>query len=419
MATKTISGTNQSDSIDTHKLNGLHIGYDGFVVYGEGGDDNLYSTFWGRDGVDSIYGGDGNDLLIASVADSSFASALFSGGRGIDVLSIGNDHTVISGPERVTGGWQHTAFKISDKEDGSIMSVAVGDDVEYIDIEGEGDNSYYYLTEDLAADRLRAVPWAEVIWRTSGENSDWFLNGLDTYTKLWGEHLGKEGTAELISATTWSEQIIINRVIVGTDNEGILQAKQLDKSSWSSPTGSSINGTASDNVIRGLAGWDALYGNWGNDLVHGGNGRDIINGGLGIDELHGDFGWNTYLSEKDGYVDLIAIKSDQFLNNWWYGTSGNSPNGEKADIIEGLDSNDQIKIIGVSTSDLSFKSGVSHKGVSGIGIYAKGVLEALYTGGDLSASQISSMTTGDSSPQAMANQIWSYWGDNTVPPLQT
>ena len=130
-----------------------------------------------------------------------------------------------------------------------------------------------------------------------------------------------------------------------------------------------------------------------------------------VSELH------CYLSEKDGYVDLIAIKSDQFLNNWWYGTSGNSPNGEKADIIEGLDSNDQIKIIGVSTSDLSFKSGVSHKGVGGVGIYAKGVLEALYTGGDLSASQISSMTTGDASPQAMANQVWSYWSDNTVPGL--
>jgi hypothetical protein len=66
---------------------------------------------------------------------------------------------------------------------------------------------------------------------------------------------------------------------------------------------------------------------------------------------------------------------------------------------------------------LTYEEGVNHKNVNGVGIYAKGVLEALYTGGDLSASQISSMTTGDASPQAMANQVWSYWSDNTVPGL--
>ena len=85
-----------------------------------------------------------------------------------------------------------------------------------------------------------------------------------------------------------------------------------------------------------------------------------------------------------------------------YGKAGNSPNGEKADFIEGLDALDEIKIIGVMTSDLTFATDATHKGITGIGIFAKGTLEAIYTGGDLSVAQISAMTTGDPTAQ------WSY-----------
>ena len=53
-----------------------------------------------------------------------------------------------------------------------------------------------------------------------------------------------------------------------------------------------------------------------------------------------------------------------------YGKAGNSPNGEKADFIEGLDALDEIKIIGVMTSDLTYAS-TTHRGITGVGIYAK------------------------------------------------
>ena len=223
-----------------------------------------------------------------------------------------------------------------------------------------------------------------------------------------------------ITTNTWSDTITINRVIRSGTSGGLVQAKQSQAAtdrSLSAFVGSVIDGGSSKDTLRGLAGWDVLDGNDNDDLIHGGNGRDIISGGAGEDELHGDFGWNTFRSEKDGYDDLIAIKSDQHLSNWWYGTAGNSPNGEKADFIEGLDAIDEIKIIGVYTSDLTFAANTSARGVSGIGIYAKGTLEAVYTGGDLSVSQIQSMTTGDASTLAMNNKMWSYRGDNTVPDL--
>tara|TARA_Y100001954_G_scaffold224277_1_gene263492 strand:+ start:508 stop:1065 length:558 start_codon:yes stop_codon:yes gene_type:complete len=72
------------------------------------------------------------------------------------------------------------------------------------------------------------------------------------------------------------------------------------------------------------------------------------------------------------------------------------------------------RFLGVFTPDISVVDNVTARGVTGIGIYAKGTLEAVYTGGNLNTSQIQNMTTGDGSTTAMNNQMWSHWGDNTV-----
>ena len=177
---------------------------------------------------------------------------------------------------------------------------------------------------------------------------------------------------DLVTARTWSAQVRINSEITST-SENIWQATQVEKGEHSTGfVGSIVDGDEFSNVIRGLAGFDQLFGKDGDDLIHGGNGRDIIDGGKGSDELHGDFGWNTFRDQQDGSKDLIAIKSDQYLVNHWDGQAGNNPNGEKADFLEGLDSDDEIKIVGVSTQDLEFKEGVTARGVTGIGIYAGG-----------------------------------------------
>jgi subtilisin-like proprotein convertase family protein len=172
--------------------------------------------------------------------------------------------------------------------------------------------------------------------------------------------------------------------------------------------GSSLYGGWGDDQLFGRMGWDFLSGGVGNDLIRAGIGRDTISGDAGSDELHGDFGLNTFKSEIDGSIDLLVIKSDEWLVNPLSGTAANNPNGQKADILEGLDSYDQIKIVGVSTSEISIRSNSTAHGSSGIGIYAKGALEALYTGNNLSVAQITAMTSGDGSAAAMANQISSY-----------
>ena len=107
---------------------------------------------------------------------------------------------------------------------------------------------------------------------------------------------------------------------------------------------------------------------------------------------------NTFEDELDGEIDQLFFRSDQWAENWLYGSAGNSPNGEKADKIEMLDEFDQIYVQGVETSQLSYGV-VDHNSnlgetLSGIGIYASGALEAVYVGGNLSMGQIASMTQG-------------------------
>ena len=52
-------------------------------------------------------------------------------------------------------------------------------------------------------------------------------------------------------------------------------------------------------------------------------------------------------------IDQLYFRSDQWAENWLYGSAGNSPNGEKADKIEMLDEFDQIYVQGVETSQLT------------------------------------------------------------------
>ena len=159
-----------------------------------------------------------------------------------------------------------------------------------------------------------------------------------------------------------------------------------------------IYGSEFSDVITGYRGADVMSAGNGDDEVRAGNGSDLITGGSGGDLIYGGFGHNTFTGERDGSVDSIFFKSDQFAYNWIYDSAGNSPNGEKVDVIKALDSSDELYVQGVETSMLSFGSvdnfSTQSGDFSGIGIYANGFLEAIYTGGDLNTQQLQSMTSG-------------------------
>jgi len=215
------------------------------------------------------------------------------------------------------------------------------------------------------------------------------------------------GVTRQIKTSTWDEPLFINRNLVASA-PGVTLYASNDFSYAGRYFGSILVGQSGNNILIGAKGWDIVTGGTGNDLAKAGIGRDILTGGLGSDELWGGHGWNTFLSEIDNSADLLVIRSDQWVVNQISGKAGNNQNGEKCDIIEGLDTTDRIMILGSDTKDLSFNLNAVAHGIAGIGIYAKGSLEALYTGGDLSLDQIKAMTIGDGSEAGMGHQIWSY-----------
>ena len=157
-----------------------------------------------------------------------------------------------------------------------------------------------------------------------------------------------------------------------------------------------FRGMDGDDQLTGFRGADVLVGDAGNDIIRGGNGRDVLTGGAGADQIYGGFGQNTFTGELDGAVDRLYLQSDQWSYNWVYGSAGNQ-DGNKVDVIGALDTFDRITIQGVSDGLLTYGSTsttIQGQQVSGIGIFAAGTLEAVYTGNNLSASQLDAMTTG-------------------------
>ncbi|MCP9800767.1 SGNH/GDSL hydrolase family protein [Synechococcus sp. RedBA-s] len=157
-------------------------------------------------------------------------------------------------------------------------------------------------------------------------------------------------------------------------------------------------GNQGDDLILGNQGHDYLVGGQGDDLIRGGRGRDLISGGLGSDILFGGFGANIVLSSVDGYADTLVISSDRFFANPFDGGAATNLLGVKVDVIEAIDDLDQIVILGVDSADLSLAptriTDSGGRGLEGLGIYARGSLEALLMGSSLDPGVLAGRISG-------------------------
>ncbi|MFZ4803522.1 MAG: FKBP-type peptidyl-prolyl cis-trans isomerase [Synechococcus lacustris] len=245
-------------------------------------------------------------------------------------------------------------------------------------------------------------------YETFGLPSYWleYFRSTNTITE---SKLGLDGNDTLKASGTGA--IILGLkgadLLIGSASADLIDGGDDDDNLQGGDGSDLLLGGKGNDIISGEKLNDEIYAGDGNDFIHAGNGKDVITGGDGSDEIWGDFGWNTYKADNDNVKDLIVIKSDQWLVNPIYGTAGNSPNGEKCDIIESLELVDRLKIVGVDTTELTFATARAHD-LNGIGIYAKGALEALYIGTELNLGQLQSITSGDGFTAARANQVYQY-----------
>lgn len=136
----------------------------------------------------------------------------------------------------------------------------------------------------------------------------------------------------------------------------------------------SFNGTSRKDSLTGTSSNDQLTGGKGDDLLTGESGNDFLNGGRGKDRLYGGLGSNVYdagssASKKD--ADRLYLMAED--------------NSQNADIIQSIGKSDRIYVQGAS-GDLSTRSIDG-----GIGIFDNDALQAVYTGGNLNAGQLSNM----------------------------
>ncbi len=165
-------------------------------------------------------------------------------------------------------------------------------------------------------------------------------------------------------------------------------------------------GNQGDDLILGNQGHDHLVGGQGDDLIRGGRGRDLISGGLGSDVLFGGFGTNIFLSSVDGSADTLVISSDRLLANPFFSGAADNLLGEKVDVIEAIDDLDRIVILGVDSADLSLAptriTDSGGRGLEGLGIFARGSLEALLLGSSLEASTLTGRISGVIAEEALS-----------------
>ena len=131
-------------------------------------------------------------------------------------------------------------------------------------------------------------------------------------------------------------------------------------------TTNNVFGTQNNDLLTGTAANDLMRGGKGDDIVRGGQGDDNIFGGLGSDTLNGGIGANTFDALEDGAADKVRFKADG-----------------KADLIRTMDTLDRVFVVGGTNLSFGAIDG-------GLGIFSNGVLEALYTGNNLTAQQLAS-----------------------------
>ncbi len=150
------------------------------------------------------------------------------------------------------------------------------------------------------------------------------------------------------------------------------------------------NFTPRPQRLIGTAVNDTLIGGDGPDLLRGEAGNDVITGGADADELWGGLGSNQFFSVADGAFDLLLISRD--------GSKNARRNRNSVDQIAALGSEDQIGILGARTNRLHFSTTSittnAYGKLDGIGIYVGKRIEAIYTGGDLSRSELQNLTVG-------------------------
>ena len=234
------------------------------IINGLGGNDTLDSS---GGGIDTLYGGDGNDFLYVRTDYEAY------GGAGNDTLFVYGDN-----PSVLDGGADYDILQFGS---GFDITGATITGIEQLNAYGDG----RLTTAQLGSFAL--------------------ISGYDTGYTSASLVLTAGGTATVNLSSTLTSYFQIT---------GSSQADRLTFNAsyvykiyaYMGGGNDKVTGGSGDDSLRGEAGNDTLVGGLGNDSIDGGIGADSLSGGAGNDTLIATVG-DTVLGGADD--DLISVNS--------------------------------------------------------------------------------------------------------------
>lgn len=258
-------------------------------------------------GNNTLYGGGGNDLIITGNGNN-----YIEGGSGDDSIFAGSGNDTILGGEgddyicdfggenSISGGAGNDIIEVQ----GASSSIYGDDGNDYIYVYGEqnvidGGHGDDIITVDGDNNIITGGDGNDIIRVTSDNNT---INGGDGF--------------DLISYDRKDTGITIDLTLLDsyTNFEGLIGTSHADQ----------IIGTAESDYLDGGSGADTLIGGAGNDTLIGGMGNDHLTGGTGQDVfvfIGTDLGTDTVTDFNAAEGDLLAIQTQngtislEYINN--------------------------------------------------------------------------------------------------------
>jgi Ca2+-binding RTX toxin-like protein len=275
---------------------------------------------YGGKGLDTFFGGSGNDTLGFRVQDGFGLQDRVDGGAGSDTLELRGNYSRTLAPDAIKSievislmsgigrGTPHTyAFTSHDLNVAAAerlivtgQALGAGETLTF-DGSAETDGSFY-LVGGAAGDVLTGGARADSLWAYAGD--DTLAGGAGADVLDGGEGSDTASYEKASAAITLDLAQTANNTGDSAGDtfvsiENILGTAFADTILGSNENNILAGGAGNDN-LDARAGTDSAYGMDGDDTIRGGSGNDLINGGSGID---------TVTFQVDGRWAVINLSS--------------------------------------------------------------------------------------------------------------
>jgi Ca2+-binding RTX toxin-like protein len=382
---QTLVGTDGADSLTGDYGNDLISGLGGAdVLRGGAGNDTLYSGSGDALG-DSLFGGDGDDLLKAD-------------GSGF-VISGADQSTPLAAPLPLPAEWNLAEFaNVENPTERPHLSLALtgaGDLYKAFTFAAQAGQTWVFDVDGASFDSyldLFDSAGTKIAQNDDSPTTDGAGGSTSGHDALISYTFAADGTYTIglrsyySSTLTSTATATLNISVAGTGLDAFsLQTPVVMDGEAGNDT---LIGAAGNDVLTDLSGHNTVTGNGGNDTIAVGSGNDFIAGGagddlitatggtnwiytgLGNDTVHGGAGRDYIIGAGTGASELLGNAGDDVI----YGSDGDDliGGGAGADLIYGRAGNNRIytgtgidNVIGGTGNDTIFAAGTDFKELRG------------------------------------------------------